>query len=181
MLKRLAGFVLSAFLFCANAAQAADYRLDFTATNFSGFGPSPLSAISGSFLYSAPNAASVWTSLNGVDLTIADYRYSVADVGFSHGTGINVIGGTLHSVNTVYSGTNDFYLALAGETIFFVYGLSSVPSDAWTSYTVQTVITEVTAVPEPGTYAMLLAGLGLMRVVGRRRRNASRTRIYVVS
>ncbi len=57
----------------------------------------------------------------------------------------------------------------AGDYIYF--GVSGRGNDQWDETFLKGSIT--TAVPEPETYAMFLAGLGLLGVVARRRRTAS--------
>ena len=60
--------------------------------------------------------------------------------------------------------TNANFLTLIGETS--IDGLAA-------RYKFDGVYTDVTAVPEPETHAMLLAGLGLMGLIGRRRKQAA--------
>lgn len=68
------------------------------------------------------------------------------------------------SVSTSYSGT--YRLTFTDNVAGFTHASSSVG----TNYVDLTITAAVAAVPEPETYVMLLAGLGLMGTIARRRR-----------
>ncbi|MET0332776.1 MAG: PEP-CTERM sorting domain-containing protein, partial [Rhizobacter sp.] len=59
------------------------------------------------------------------------------------------------------------FLTEAGGDTGFLFALRGVPGS---NYGVSLQNFQVAAVPEPGTYAMLLAGLGALAFVGRRRK-----------
>jgi hypothetical protein len=72
------------------------------------------------------------------------------------------------SDSTATSGWNTFsFLTDAGGDAALVFALRGVPGN---SFTMALQNIQVVAVPEPATYAMLLAGLGALVFVGRRRR-----------
>jgi hypothetical protein len=65
---------------------------------------------------------------------------------------------------TGYSDISSLEIAFNGVQHAQLYGLTLTQSDVYTQV--------VAAVPEPGTYAMLMAGLGIIGGVARRRRKA---------
>ncbi|AZP11806.1 FxDxF family PEP-CTERM protein [Undibacterium parvum] len=69
--------------------------------------------------------------------------------------------------HTLYvSNDNDFVAGSAGHNKFYVFGVTDADLGAGYSYTAQAV----SAVPEPSSYAMLLAGLAFVGVAVRRRK-----------
>lgn len=170
MFKRFYGAALAALLLCTASAQAANYKMTFTASGFYDMGTNP-QIVTGSLLYSAATPYySRWTALTGIDLTIAGHKFSLAEVGtFNYFGGTLSVGGLVTGVNGVSARTDDFYLSvLPGDSTFY-YSLREYPG-LFEAATVTKNVTEVAAVPEPQTYAMLLAGLGLMGFVARRRK-----------
>ncbi|SHM33097.1 PEP-CTERM protein-sorting domain-containing protein [Duganella sacchari] len=79
-------------------------------------------------------------------------------------------------VLSLFTGTGNLHAGLAGApTIAFsdtAGNTRTVPTAAFNGYAKVTYNYVTTAVPEPETYAMLLAGLGLVGVVARRRKSA---------
>jgi hypothetical protein len=72
---------------------------------------------------------------------------------------------SLNLLNSPYASPSNIFLTAGSHTLNF----QNHPGlDAGTK--IDDFIMNVTAVPEPGSWAMLLAGLGAMGVVGRRRR-----------
>jgi len=75
---------------------------------------------------------------------------------------------TVLSDSTVTSGWNTYsFLTEAGGDAGLVFAVRGVPG---TNFAMALQNIQVVAVPEPATYAMLLAGLGAIVFVGRRRR-----------
>lgn len=172
MFKRIAGVVVAASLLCGASAQAADYRLDFTATNFvssnyDNSGPAPFNSATGYAIFSADSLGSSWTAVKNFDLTIGNVHYTRSDVGVYLWASGAFVGGLLTDLNGLGSGTNDFWIDL-NTTQSFGFAYTSVSkSGYWESYDIKQT---VSAVPEPETYGMFLAGLGLLGVVARRRK-----------
>ena len=86
--------------------------------------------------------------------------------GLAFGKDVNLNGVTTH---TLYmANDNDFVPGVAGDNKFYVFGVTDADlARVGASYTAQAV---TAAVPEPETYAMLIAGLGLLGFVARRRK-----------
>ena len=172
MFKRIAGVVVAASLLCGASAQAADYRLDFTATNFvSSFydnsGPAPFNSATGYAIFSADSLGSSWTAVKNFGLTIGNVHYTRSDVGVDLWASGAFVGGLLNDLNGIGSGTNDFWIDLNTTQSFGFEYTSVSKSGYWESYDIKQT---VSAVPEPETYGMFLAGLGLLGVVARRRK-----------
>ena len=174
-MKKAFGIMLAAFVFCSSLAQATDYRVDFVVSDFVidwGESSSPFSSAEGSFVFSTDSLNSKWTALKDFEMTVGDHHYSISDVGFGSYETWTIIGDLVTGYNGLGGGTNDFYMDLypswSGPQIFLTYTTASQPG-FWMSTSYSRTLTELTsAVPEPETYAMLLAGLGLMGLVARR-------------
>jgi hypothetical protein len=76
-----------------------------------------------------------------------------------------MVGGVL--THTLYvANDNDFSPATAGDNKFFVIGVTDADL---AKFSATYVPQEISAVPEPTTYGMLLAGIGVICLAGRRR------------
>lgn len=83
--------------------------------------------------------------------------------------GSSVIGGDVANPYLSYSFNLSSILATGGA---YTLRFASVTNDAQMQFGIDNVSLSVTPVPEPETYAMFLAGLGLMGFVARRRNKA---------
>lgn len=133
----------------ANAAASFDpaspatytWTLKFDLTNY------VASTASFSARWSADNGGTV--SLNGVSL--------------------GVHGDTAYSSWSAFSAAGPSFVSGVNELVFTVTNLAQNGGNP-TGLRVEFVNSNVTAVPEPETYAMMLAGLGIIGFVARRRR-----------
>jgi len=177
MLKLFASAVF-AMLFCFSTANAADYEVNFTASNFQwgGGGDQPQLIVSGVLLFSAESLYSTIDQITAFDLVIAGHSYAINDIDWFGDTMGAAIGGKLNGYSAINSGTDDFYLNFSylgdihsGQ---LSYATSSSPFGIWSSYgdDFQFTVTEVSPVPEPGNYAMMLAGALFLGAVNRRRK-----------
>jgi hypothetical protein len=162
-------YILAAasILLVSGQAVAANYKLSFVA---SGFTPvsAPANPVTGSITFSAASLGSPITGISALDLTIVDHKYSVSEVGYLNNyVGLfEVVGGTIGGVETAVSGTNDFVLDIQGTTASYtdVYLGYSTIVDQTTTWATTNVIVDISAVPEPSTYILMLGGAGLFCV-----------------
>ncbi len=158
-------------LSCPISAQAGVYKLDFTAT---GFGPglfsataAPQNTVTGSITFTAPILGAPITSIDAINLVIAGYTYTPAEIGSGLFGDRYFIGSkTNNSAGVVQAGTNDFYIILSSNTKSFNYARAAVFDSYVTSNVVGNYALQAAAVPEPGSLALLgigFAGLGMMR------------------
>lgn len=169
MKKIITALASAACLLCAATAQAGVYKFDFTATDFgvSNGNPAPEATVTGWISFTADSLGAPVTSIDGVDLTIAGHKYTPLEIGAIYWSFDNYLfGGTAWTINGIGSGTNDFYVG----PDFLGYTVSGT-SGIWNNYDVTTSYTELFAeVPEPGSLALLLAGVGGIGTMRRRRR-----------
>ncbi len=116
----------------------------------------------------------------GIDLTGYDLdsvsltgRWRVADVTY----GVYVNGHLIPGTNwQQYAFSNDFSFNLAAGSGFFIVGVNTIElrgqsvNNVWDAFWISTTMAgNVAAVPEPETYALMLAGLGFVGFAARRR------------
>ena len=81
--------------------------------------------------------------------------------------GTNYTDGVLESYTTAPGGSDMISLYSAGQPVYVSFALQTTNDSLYPSY--GSFHLAVTPIPEPETYAMLIAGLGLMGFVARRR------------
>lgn len=178
--KRFAFAVAATLLLSASGAQAADYV--FTQTGFSGGG-----SLSGSFsgvdldldglLDASFGELSAFTLNFSGDRVIADFSLGLGDLaGLSFDLNQGMFLGDNGEPNTG-EGIGAFkgdlvYLSGVGPTGAFDPGAASIGGFVmdFNGITVTASPISVSAVPEPETYALFLAGLGLLGFAGKGRR-----------
>jgi len=173
-MKNIFAALLSvASLVGASTVHATVYRLDFTASEFVGYRPAPApeDVVSGSIVFQAESLDAPVTSIDAIDLTISGHVYSLTEIGYRD-YGYLFFGGIVGTLSRVYSGTDDFWLAMTEDGGFrnFTYS-TALTNSVFQSNTGTATVTElVAAVPEPGSLALILAGMGGLGVTLRRRR-----------
>jgi hypothetical protein len=152
-------------------AQALPFTVSFTATFDAG---APVNPVSGSFTYEASSITGPILALDAVNLTIAGFTYSLANVGF----GGNVptaqeFGGTLNGIDDIGPDTNDFFLIFDATTATaetFAYSTPTDPTGFSPAISFSAFAITPAAIPEPESWTIILTGLvGLSMVRGFRR------------
>ncbi len=114
----------------------------------------------GSLLYTATTDAQVPAYSIGTQISSLFPSYTQGGLTAAYGTLVGQIGsGSFFSIGTSFTGT----ASITGTLKLFYF-------DSNNSDNTGSVMATVTAVPEPETYAMMVAGLGLMGAVARRRK-----------
>jgi hypothetical protein len=159
----------------SSPAHATVYKIEFTASNFTG--GAPYSSISGSATFEAASLTAPMTAVLGIDLTIGPKTFTLAEVGpFGNGSTLKyAIGGLAAGVTAMAPGTNDFALLwdpgranpLGTQLTYTVAGMSG----AWSSFFFPATIS---VVPEPSAGLLMLSGLAICGLVGMRRQRQAR-------
>lgn len=156
---------------------------DTYSTTHAGYGPQPGTLASFSFLglgsgwtvgtmifdmadFQATSFGAVSAAFNGISQNWAfndgfpSTKLRVFDLSAAVLTSINATGQLIVTVDR------------SGSTDFYGFDYAALSKSALTPGDVPGIVPPSTTVPEPGTYAMMLAGLAAVGVIGRRRRTA---------
>jgi hypothetical protein len=172
MLMRIAA-LSAAFFFCVSGAKAEDFRIDFTASNFTDIStqssiPAPEDLIKGSIVYSAAGEGVQWDSIKSVNLTFDGHRFDLSEIGLYSDEYMVIVSTPIPGGLRAGSGDGFIFESVYADTGYFVYTVPGARTN-WISSPVDIKVTALTPIPEPETYGMLLAGLGLITFAARRR------------
>jgi hypothetical protein len=183
MLKNFA--CIMTFLFCSASAYADNgvwppqvLRFDFSGTNFvdtDNDTTPPQNTVSGWISLSVDDRMSGFGEVIAMNLVINGHSYKPSDVEWSYKPSDYPDQASFFfgSNNSHGSGADWFYLSssMKGE-VWMQYG-SVGYSGFYESYDTVGTVTTLPPVPEPETYAMMLAGLSVVGLLARRRRSAA--------
>lgn len=176
MLKSICAALLLSVCFL-QPAYAIPVTVNFTAGPFYPGGnkwdapyPAPQTSVSGSFTYEADNLFAPIKVITAVDLTIAEHKYTVDELGFQNfqdGSNLDyVIGGASLGVLTMDRTRNDFWFEWGTYGVApMAYVVPSFPDTCIATDFSEFSITAdyyPTPAPEPSTVALLLGGVGFL-------------------
>ena len=174
MFKCLSAGIFAGLLLCTASAQAADYKYTFTASdfNYGGFPGEilpPVEVVTGSFEFSAADLSGQWENIREIDVVIGSHRYGMNETSVLLGSESVIIYGKAGGFGSPSPGQNDF-IFVAQQPSYSYLEYSEIHSPLWYAGEMESSISQINAVPEPETYALLLTGLGLIGAASRRRK-----------
>jgi len=161
----------AALLPCPAIASASLHKVSFTATDFNSSNGSlpPQDRIAGSILFTTPLNEYGTPSVQAIDLTIGSHTYTVDEIVTGLRGGGYGFGGKSTGLDTLTSGSDDFYLYFAGRGEGFGYSTAGLDG-SWGTIRISVRTEELASVPEPSSLALLLIGAGAAGVLRHRRR-----------
>lgn len=170
LLFRVAGFALS-WVLLVSGAQAAPRTYAFTASGFTSFNNTavPFSTVAG-------NVTIDGTMVTAVGLTIGSHTYIPSEVEYLPWDSRAILGGRMSdydAASTMTWGTDDFDLWGDFNNLQQWVGLSYTVAGINDMFDSTNLSVSVVTVPEPEAYAMLLAGLGIVGAISRRRKQVA--------
>jgi PEP-CTERM motif len=163
-----------------SAARAAviTRTFDFTATGFQSVVPLPLppiSTVTGTAAISFDNQADIANQTNGITLTSLSINLgSPISYTYFQSSDFLIIGGLANGSTSIVSNNNDFFIGIRDVSsslpTYATFAYSAVGfSNNFTTVDVRGSI-GLGAVPEPASWALMIAGFGLVGTTIRRRK-----------
>jgi len=162
---KLRALVLAAGLVAASLSTSASATVDHVITTSEGY------TFDGHFTGSVDDYIPLSLSFSDLVGTLSGTVAKVAGSSITF-TQFDVVDAITHAVvidGTVFSGSKASFGLVDGSTLSSTYALHIVGTSVGAAIYSGTL--SVSAVPEPETYGMMLAGLGLMGFVARRRKS----------
>jgi hypothetical protein len=172
----------------ATSSHAVTVKLNFTASHFidsiSSVAP-PTDPVTGEIYYEAANFGSPITSLISISLTINGHSYALSEVGFGANGAVGKKNPSGTGVFATPTGTDDFFLGwhIGGAPISFSYtaaydGVNDYQLAFWQATAFDNFTeTVVGTTPLPAALPLFATGLGLMGLLGWRRKRKAQAAV----
>jgi PEP-CTERM motif len=176
-----AALTLTLAAFAAPSVQAAAFTVQFSADGFQNSGvqhPGNSGPISGSMSWEAASPADAIGVITAFDMVIAGHQYTLGEIGVANqGSTQTAFGGLANGANAVIgNGAFDDFLIvfdrLAPRIDTFAYSIRGLTGAIWWTPAQSSIRYVTQAVPEPASVLLVLAALGAVAALGRRRGGA---------